>query len=164
MMKLIKHGIGAAALLAFFSTTAWAQATATANVTATVNVAAKARLEITGAVAFADADPETTPIISAAALDITVKARTSPSETVTLTVVADGDFQGTAGTIGISNLSWLVSGTGFATGTAALTDVTVGSWGGPGTRNGTQTYRLANSWAYAVGSYTATLTYTLTVP
>jgi hypothetical protein len=165
MKTLIKHGIGAAALLAFFSTTAWAQATATANVTATVTVAAKARLEITGAVAFADADPETTPIISAAALDITVKARTSPTETVTLTVAADGDFQEAGGaSIGINNLSWLVSGAGFAPGTAALTDVSVGSWGGPGTRNGTQTYRLANSWAYAVGSYTATLTYTLTVP
>jgi hypothetical protein len=66
--------------------------------------------------------------------------------------------------IPIGNLSWTVTGSGFAAGTAATTDVSVGSWTGPGTRNGTQTYELVNSWAYATGSYTVTLTYTLTAP
>jgi hypothetical protein len=40
----------------------------------------------------------------------------------------------------------------------------VGAWTGSGNQTGTQTYSLANSWTYATGTYTAALTYTLTVP
>ena len=165
MTRLIKHGFGAAAIVLLSSSAVLAQQTATASVTATANVAAKARLDVTGAVAFVDADPETTPILSAAALNITVKARTGNTETVTLTVAADDDLTEAGGaTIGISNLSWQVTGAGFAAGTAATTDVSVGSWTGSGSHSGTQTYRLANSWAYATGNYSVTLTYTLTAP
>ena len=165
MNRLIKVGFGAAAIVLFSSAMASAQQTATASVTATANVAAKARLDVTGTVTFADDDPDTTPILSAAALTIQVKARTGQNETVTLTVAADGDFEEAGGgVIGIGNLTWVVGGSGFAPGTAATTDQTVGTWTGPGTRNGTQTYRLANSWAYATGSYSVTLTYTLTAP
>ena len=164
MTKLIKFGFGAAAFV-LLSSTVSAQQSATATVTATANVAAKARLDVTGAVAFADDDPDTMPVLSAAALNISVKARTGNAQTVLLTVAADGDFEEPGGaTIGISNLTWIVSGTGFATGTAATTDVTVGSWPGSGNRNGTQTYRLLNSWAYDTGFYSVTLTYTLTAP
>lgn len=164
MTKLIKLGFGAAAFV-LLSSTVSAQQTATASLTATANVAPKARLDVTGSVAFADADPDVTPILSAAALNISVKARTGNAETVTLTVAADGDFEEPGGaSIGIANLTWLVSGTGFAAGTAATTDVTLGTWTGSGNRNGTQTYRLANSWAYETGNYSVTLTYTLTAP
>ena len=80
-------------------------------------------------------------------------------------MAASGDFQEAGGaSIPINNLSWVVTGAGYAAGTAAQTDVSLGSWGGPGTRTGTQTYRLANSWTYAVGTYSVTLTYTLTAP
>ena len=40
-----------------------------------------------------------------------------------------------------------------------------GAWTGSGNHTGlTQTYALANSWAYATGSYAAVVTYTLTAP
>ena len=41
----------------------------------------------------------------------------------------------------------------------------VRDWTGSGNHLGlTQTYALANSWAYATGSYGAVVTYTLTAP
>jgi hypothetical protein len=167
MTKAVWSGIVAVVVLIvmLFATNVFAQ-TATANVTATATVAAKARLEITGVVAFADADPETVPSISASALDVTVKARTGPSAAVTLTVVAGDDLKTAANDIiGIANLTWTAGGSGFVAGTSNKTVAqSVGSWTGPGTRSGTQTYHLANSWAYATGSYSVTLTYTLTAP
>src|SRR5688572_19848435 len=166
MTKLIKFGFGAVAFVLLSSTVVSAQQSATAVVTATANVNAKARLDVTGTVVFADDDPDAAPILSAAALNISVKARTGNGQTVLLTVAADGDFQEavSSATIGIANLDWIVSGAGFAAGIAATTDVTVGSWVGSGNRTGTQTYRLLNSWAYDTGTYSVTLTYTLTAP
>jgi len=165
MKKLITLGFGAAVVLLSSAPVA-AQQTATANVTATASVNAKAKLDVIGAVAFGDADPDLTPIIAATALNISVKARTGANQAVTLTVQAGGDFTETGGgTIGISNLTWLVTGGGFVAGTAASASaVSVGSWTNSGNQSGTQTYRLANSWAYATGSYSVTLTYTLTAP
>ena len=149
-----------------FSSTAYAQATASVNVTATATVAAKARLEVNGVIAFADADPQTTPLISSAALDVVVKARTSPTETVTLTVLAGDDFIGpNSQIIPIANLAWSAGGGGFVAGTASKAAAqSVGSWTGSGERSGTQTYNLTNSWNYGIGVYTVTLTYTLTAP
>ena len=40
----------------------------------------------------------------------------------------------------------------------------LGSWTGSGNRAGTQTYKLANSWSYATGAYSTSVTYTLTAP
>lgn len=157
----------AAAIAVLFSSAGlFAQETASAAINATATVAAKARLEVVGAIAFADADPETTAVINAAPLDVTVKARTAPSETVTLTVVAGDDLKTAADdVIGINNLTWTATGSGFVAGTSnKAVAQSVGSWTGSGTRNGTQTYRLTNSWAYATGSYSVTLTYTLTAP
>jgi hypothetical protein len=166
MKKVIWTALTAAAFVLLFTAPGLAQQTATASVTATATVSAKANLAVTGAVAFADADPDSDPTIDAAALDLAVKARTSPNGSVTLTVEAGGDLTAAGGaTIGIGNLTWVVSGAGFAAGTAASgSAVSVGSWTGPGAHNGTQTYRLVNSWAYATGSYSVTLTYTLTAP
>ena len=166
MKKLIKLGVGAAVLVLLTSSAASAQQTATANVTATATVNAKAKLDVVGAVAFGDADPDVTPIISAAALNIAVKARTGQNQAVTLTVQAGGDFtENGGGTIAINNLTWQVTGGGFVAGTAASASaVSVGSWTNSGNQTGTQTYRLANSWAYATGSYSVVLTYTLTAP
>jgi hypothetical protein len=40
----------------------------------------------------------------------------------------------------------------------------VGSWISSGSRTGTQSYTLANAWTYATGTYSTTLTYTLSAP
>ena len=165
MTKAVWSAVGAAAAVLFFSTAAHAQATASANVTATANIAAKARLEISGSVAFADADPETQPTINSAALNLTVKARTSSTGNVTVTVVAGDDLKAGTQAIGISNLTWTSTGSGYIGGTSNKTTAqSLGSWTGSGTYAGSQTYSLVNSWAYATGNYSVTLTYTLTAP
>ena len=162
---LVKAGLSAAAIL-LTSSAAYAQSTANASLNVTVNVAARATLTLgAAALNFADADPTTVPVLTAAPVAITVGARTSPTGNVTLTVLATGNLVGAGGTIPIGNLTWTSTGTGFAAGASnATTAQSVGTWTGPGAQNGTQTFSLPNSWAYGTGTYTTTLNYTLTVP
>jgi hypothetical protein len=163
---LWKVGLLSAAAVLFTSSSASAQATATASLNVTVNVAARARLTLgAAALNFADADPATVPTLTSAALSVDVGARTSPTGNVTLTVLATGDLASGTDNIAINTLTWTATGTGFAAGTSsAATAQSVGAWTGPGARTGSQTYSLPNSWAYAPGTYTTTLNYTLTVP
>ena len=167
MTKRMKHALAAtSAFVLIGAADAAAQNTANASVTATVTVAGRARLDVSAAaISFADADPTTVPSIQAdVTLDIQAQVRTTPGSAVSLTV-AGPDFTAAGGaTIAIGALSWTTTGAGYAGGTAANTAVSVGAWTGPGARNGTQTYFLANSWAYAPGTYTTTLSYTLTAP
>ena len=162
---LWKVGLSAAAIL-LSSSAAYAQSTANASLNVTVNVSARATLTLgAAALNFADADPTTVPVLTAAPVAITVGARTSAAGAVTLTVLATGDIVGTGGTIPIGNLTWTATGAGFAAGASnATTAQPVGGWTGPGAQNGTQTFSLPNSWAYGTGTYTTTLNYTLTVP
>jgi hypothetical protein len=152
------------------STPAFAQAaTANASVSVTANINAKAKLNINAAAINFPAvvgDPDSTPTISATALGIDVKARTTAAGSVTLTVVATDDLKAGTATIAIANLTWASTGTNFAaTGTSnTVTPQTVASFTGSGSYSGSQTYSLANSWAYSTGTYTTSLTYTLTAP
>jgi len=143
-------------------------ATDTANVTVSATVAASAKLTIGATtVTFPDADPETVATINATegAIAITAKGRTSAAGNVTLTLLAADDLKSGTDVIGISNVTWTASGTGFAAGTMNKTLAqTVGSWTGSGTRTGSASFKLANSWDYATGSYSVTATYTLTAP
>lgn len=166
MKKAVWSGILAVVGALALSTPAFAQPT-TATVTVNATVAAKAKLTVSAnAISFADADPDTVSVIPAnTGLDITVKARTSVGGSVSLGVVADGPLTGPSGNIAISALKWSSTGTSFnGTGTSNTSSQTVVSFTGSGTRTGTQSYTLDNSWAYATGSYTAVLTYTLTAP
>jgi hypothetical protein len=166
MNKVVWTTVAALAVVAAASPAA-AQSTATATVNVTVNVSARATLDLNGtnSVTFADADPDTTPSISAPPITIDVKGRTSGGSNVTLTVVSNQDLTSGGDTIGIGNLTWTATGTGFAAGTMDKTTAqTVGSWAGSGSHSGAVTLKLANSWAYNAGAYTATLTYTLTAP
>lgn len=166
MKKAVWSGILAGAALVCFSVPAFAQATATGSINVTVNVSARARLTLgAAAITFADADPDTVPTMTSSAVTIDVRARTGAGNASTLTVLASGPLTSGTDTIAITNLTWTVTGTGFAAGTAnSTTAQTVGSWAGPGSPSGTQTFSLPNSWTYAIGSYAATLNYTLTVP
>jgi hypothetical protein len=140
-----------------------AQNTASVTVTATVSASAKLTLS-TGAVTFANADPDTVPSIAAPAIDVEAKAKTSAGSSITLTVQATQDLTSGSDTIGIANLTWTASGGGFVPGTMGLAAQNLGAWTNSGSRSGTQTYSLANSWSYATGSYTTTINYTLTAP
>jgi hypothetical protein len=162
---------GAAALLIAFLVVAGvlvdaASLSRTATATATVNAAAKLSLSST-TLAFPDADPDTTPNIPAAGgpITITAKARTTIGSTVTLAVQAANDLKSGLDTILATQMQWTSTGTGFVAGTMSRTAAqTVGLWTSSGSWTGSQTYTLLNSWNYATGTYSTTLTYTLSAP
>jgi len=171
MKKAVWSGIIAAAGVLALSTSVYAQQTASGSVLVTANVNAKAKLTINGgataSITFADADPDVSATVAASPLTIAVKARTTGNGAVTLTVRASTDLtSSTLDTIAISALKWTSTGTNFATSgiSSAGGEVSVLSATGPGNHTGVQTYALDNSWAYATGTYTTTLTYTLTAP
>jgi hypothetical protein len=145
-----------------------AAAQVTANATLTVNASVSSRAKITlgaASITFADADPDVSPTITATGLSVDVKARKA-SGNVTLAVAADGPLTSAASdTIALTNLTWTASGDpGYVAGTMSTSDQTLGTFAASGNFSGTQTYQLTNSWTYATGDYSATITYTLTVP
>ncbi len=142
-------------------------ATDTKSVTVNATVSATAKLTLGAAVVnFPDADPDTTPVITVTAITVRAQGKTAAGNNITLTVLATDDLKTAGGdTIAISNITWAATGSGFVAGTMNKTTAqSLGSWAGSGDRNGTQTYSLANSWGYATGSYTTSVTYTLTAP
>jgi len=164
-IRLALLGIVAAALAAAQGLGA---ATATSNVTVAATVSATAKLSLSSStVSFANADPDTTPSIAATegAITITAKGKTSTGGNITLTLLAADDLKSGGDAIAISNVTWTASGAGFVAGTMnKATAQSVASWTNSGSRSGTQTYALANSWNYPTGTYAATATYTLTAP
>jgi hypothetical protein len=165
-MKTLSRLTVAAAIIGLTAATAAAQVV-NQNVNVNANVNSRAKLTVGGGpVAFADADPDVTPSIAAGVLTISVKARTGGAASPTLTVIADNDLISGSDVISIDNITWTVGGAaGFAGGTMDKTVAqTLGSWIGSGNHSDSQIYSLANSWDYATGAYSATITYTLTVP
>jgi hypothetical protein len=118
------------------------------------------------AIATTAVDPSTVTPALAAPLTVTAKARTSPNQRVVLTAKADGPFRSGPSTIPANKLSWTATGTGFTTAGTANENTArrVGDWRGSGVWTGVQTYAFADDWNYAVGVYTLTMTYTLTMP
>jgi hypothetical protein len=142
--------------------------TASNNVTLSATVSATAKLSVsTATLTFPNFDPDAVPSIAATegAVNITAKAKTGTGSTVALTLLAGADLTSGTDTIPISNMTWTVSGAGFAAGTMNKdTAQSVASWTNSGNRTGTQSFALANSWSYPTGSFSATATYTLVAP
>jgi hypothetical protein len=143
-------------------------ATDTKSLTINASVVNAAKLTLgVGTINFPDADPDTVPSIAASENSVAVscKARTGTSGGSTLTVLVGSELTSGSDTIAIGNVTWTASGLGYVAGTMnRSTAQNAGSWSGPGNKTGTFSYFLANSWAYAVGNYSATATYTLTSP
>lgn len=143
-------------------------ATSSSNLTVSATISATASLTVgNAAINFPDANPDTTPSISATENPVSVvaKGKTSSGGTITLTLLAAGDLSGGGNTIGIDNVTWTAAGSGYAAGTMNKTAAqTVGSWTNSGNRSGSLSFALANSWSYATGSYAASATFTLTAP
>lgn len=136
------------------------------TINATVNARAKLTLSVT-AINFPDADPDATPSLAANEnpVGVTANVRTGSGSTATLTVLANSDLVSGSDSIGIGNVSWTATGSGFVNGVLSKTTAqNVGSWTGSGVRTGTLNFFLANSWDYATGNYSATATFTLTAP
>lgn len=133
------------------------------------SISARAKLTITpGTVNFPDADPTNVPLVSANEnpLAVTVKFRKDPSTSVTATLVCQGGPLTSGGdSIAASNVTWTATGTGFVNGTlSSSTPQTVGSWTDSGSYAGNLNLRLGNLWSYATGTYTGSITFTLTAP
>jgi hypothetical protein len=97
-------------------------------------------------------------------VNIEASARTSDSGAVTLTALAAGDLKSGENTIPIDALSWNAGGLGYSE-SGILSDTqaqTVGSWSHSGVYDGSIAYTLTSEWDYAAGTYTTTITYTLT--
>jgi hypothetical protein len=137
--------------------------TSTATLNASINSVARLTLS-SAALTFPDADPDTVPNIQASQgpITVTAKARTSPNGTVTLTVRATDQLRSGLNTIPASSVTWVATGGGFSGGTLSETTAqTAATWTGSGVRTGTQTFFFRNLWSYATGTYTLTITYTL---
>lgn len=136
------------------------------SATVSAQIASAANLSFTAnTITFPSANPALTPSIAANenGMSITINARTGATGTVTLTVLAATDLLSGGDVIGINNVTWTATGSGFQGGTLnKVSAQTVGTWVGSGTRTGTLSFFLANSYTYPIGSYSATLTYTLT--
>ena len=119
------------------------------------------------ALSFPDANPDTVPSIPANEnpVSVTSSTRTGSSLTATLSCLASGDLISGASSIPITNMTWQSTGSGYVSGTMSKTaGQTTGSWAGPGQCTGMLRYFLSKSWSYTTGSYSTTITYTLTAP
>ena len=129
-------------------------------------------------ISFSDANPTTTPTIAANST-VAVALRVSgagSTQAWSVQALAAGDLVSGGNSIGISNVSWTVSGPSGGTclrpcscyaGTVSKVTSQVIFNGTANTNNSpacTQTYTLVNSWPYAVGSYSQTVTITATSP
>ena len=136
--------------------------------TINASVLARAKLVLAPSVInFPDADPDVTPSIPAVenSVNLISTVRTSSAGAVTLTCQANGDLLSGADVIGIDNVTWTATGAGYVAGTMnTAAQQAVGSWTGSGAYVGTNSFFLANSWAYNIGAYTQTVSYTLTAP
>ena len=133
----------------------------------TINASVLSRAELTlspTTINFPDASPTTTPSIPADST-VAVTARVRTTGTPTLRVLANGDLTSGPDTIGADQVTW-TAGAPFIAGTMNIVTPQDAATFVPGSGQytGTYTFSLANSWSYAVGSYTTTATYTLTAP
>jgi len=75
---------------------------------------------------------------------------------------ATADLRSGLSTIPASAITWTSTGSGFVGGTlSAAAAQTVASWIGSGVRTGTQSFIFRNLWSYPTGTYTLTMTFTL---
>ncbi len=134
--------------------------------TLNTTVSGMARLTLSStSLTFPDADPDTVPQVppTQGPITITAKARAAAAGAVTLTVLAANDLRSGLSTIPATSITWTTTGPGFVAGTLSATVAnTVAIWTGPGVRTGTQSFLFRNSWTYPTGTYTLTMTYTLT--
>jgi hypothetical protein len=158
--------IAPAAVFLALSASASAQETALATLSANLGSLAKLTVSST-TLSFPDADPDLVPQVpsSPPVVAISAKARTPRLGTVTLTVIATDDLRAGVTTIPVSDISWTSSGAGFVNGSLnrAVPQV-VASWTGSGVRMGTQEYVFANRWTHPTGTFSLTITYTLSAP
>jgi hypothetical protein len=138
------------------------------DVTLNVSINGLARLSLSSTgVSFPDSNPDLVPQVAGTPgpLVITVKARAVLNATIGLSVLASDDLRSGVRTLPASNITWTAAGAGFVPGTLNRTaPQPVGTWVGSGARTGSQSLLFKNVWTHPTGTYTLTMTYTLSSP
>lgn len=144
---------------------------ATGLIAALPGVASAQRLDLSIApttIVFATADPDTVPVITSPAVQVSYRIRQNNFNPWILSVLAGGDLVSGAATVDISNISWVATPSPpFQSGVMSKTvaqRVAGGTGNVANTSRGQITFRLANSWNYTAGLYTQTVVFTLTAP
>jgi hypothetical protein len=119
-------------------------------------------------IVFATDDPDTMPVITSPAVQVTYRIQQNNFNPWVLSVLAGGDLVSGSATVDISNISWVATPSPpFQSGVMSKTvaqRVASGTGNVANLSQGQITFRLANSWNYAVGLYTQTVVFTLTAP
>jgi hypothetical protein len=140
--------------------------TAGAVVCAAHPAAAQLLLVQPATINFASSDPDTVPIVSAPPIRVTYLVLGPVARPWTITIRAGGALTSGASTIPISNVSWVATPSPpFRSGTLSTTAQILAT--GTGTallQRGDVTFRFVNSWNYTVGTYSQTITFTLSSP
>jgi hypothetical protein len=114
---------------------------------------------------FPSSDPDSVPVISSPTVRVLFVAQGPPARPWTITVRADGPLVSGASTIPISAVSWIATPSPpFRNGTLSTVAQTIAAGSGLAVERGEVTFRFTNSWNYNVGTYTQTITFTLTSP
>lgn len=131
---------------------------------------APARLELSvspASVAFPSVDPDASPLVPAPPIVVSIRIRQNDGPW-SLTALAGGDLIAGPATVDITNVSWTATpAPPFQNGTLSKTvaqRMASGTGNVNPATNGSVTFRLANSWNYSAGSYTQTVTFTLSAP
>ncbi len=136
------------------------------DVDASSNSSATLTINMTS-ITFPNANPGAVPMVPANENPVAVTANVQIEEgsTATLTVLAGGDLISGNDKIAINTVSWTATGGGLLPGIMnKVTPVLAGSWTSPGEYTGAFSFFMANSWSYATGNYSQTVTYTVTAP
>ena len=119
-------------------------------------------------ISFADADPDTTPSITASNVTVNYKVTGTGGAAWRITIISGNNLTSGSASIPISNVTWTATPVPpFQAGTMSTTaqQTMASGTGDVGTsRIGTVVFKLANSWSYNVGTYSATFTFTMSCP
>jgi len=119
-------------------------------------------------ITFADADPDTTPTIAAPSMQVRYRVRNNASGAWRITLLAGGDLTAGSATIPITDVAWTATpAPPFQNGTLSrMLAQTLASCSGnvQTTKTGTVIFRLTNRWTHNVGTYTASVVFTLSAP
>jgi hypothetical protein len=147
--------------------------TGTVNLKAEVTSIAELTLGAT-TIDFPATNPSTASITGVGTTTVLANVRTGSASTATLVAVGT-DLTSGSDTIDISNVTstytrsggstgFFTEGTPIAMAKSPGVTVATASTNASGSYTGSFAWAMANSWSYADGSYTATITYTLTAP
>jgi hypothetical protein len=122
----------------------------------------------TSAIAFASADPDTTPAVTAPPVNVRYRVRGNDGGTWRITVMAGGDLTSGAATIPIGLVTWTTTpAPPFQNGTmgsSVAQTLAAGTGNEQGWRSGTIVFSLENRWTHNTGVYSTSITFTIVAP